>query len=348
MKILLLINGAGINDGAGRNARTMVAALQAGGHKVLVLEYKNNFLNFVRKARREAKQSDIVQAVDINPVGFAGYFATRFIRVKFIIIAQAAYAVAPLHNRKTALFSQIVYKSADAVVAGSAFVAREIQKKVRNIKVEVIDPGIDMSQFTGVTRVNTTNKPQFMISVGAVKARKGQDISLRAFALLKKDIPDLRYIIVGSQTNEPKYFYNLVALARELGVEKDVDFLTGVSDNHLKDLYSRASLFILTSVNIGFHFEGFGMVFLEAAAYGVPSVGTLGNGIEGAVDDGKTGILVPQKDPVAAAKAALEILTDPDRAKNMGENATKFAAMHGIGHLTGCYERLYCDMLVKI
>src|SRR3990167_7641502 len=349
MKILLLVSNADTKAGSGRNVATVAAVLRDAGHEVSVLGYTKGFWRFVMEVRKRARTSDVVQAIDINPVGLPGYVGTRFTKAKFVIIAQAAYAVAPLYSRKAALLSRIAYRGADAVVAGSSFVAQEIQKKVPGLKVSVIDPGIDMSKFPDAAHTDRlmTQTDPYILGVGAVKARKGYDVSLRAFALLKTDFPRLRYVIVGSQTDEPKFFRMLTELARELGVGRDVDFLANVPDAGLNELYDRASVFVLTSVNLGFHFEGFGMVFLEAAAHGLPSVGTLGNGIADAVEDGTTGILVPQHDPEATAQAIRAILTDTVKAERMSARARAFASEHDLPHLARCYERLYRGIFIS-
>ena len=349
MKILLLVSNADTKAGSGRNVATVAAVLRDAGHEVSVLGYTKGFWRFVREVRKRARTSDVVQAIDINPVGLPGYLGTRFTKAKFVIIAQAAYAVAPLYSRKAALLSRIAYRGADAVVAGSSFVAQEIQKKVPGLKVSVIDPGIDMSKFPDVAHTDRlmTRTDPYILGVGAVKARKGYDVSLRAFALLKTDFPRLRYVVVGSQTDEPLYFSMLMRLARELGVENDIDFLTNVSDAELNELYDQASVFVLTSVNLGLHFEGFGMVFLEAAAHGLPSVGTLGNGIADAVEDGGTGILVPQHDPEATARAIKAVLSDTGKAERMRIRARAFAREHDLPHLARCYEALYRDIFTS-
>lgn len=322
-------------------------AIENAGFELDILDYDGHFWSYVVRACRAAAKADIVQAVDMNPLGFAGYFATRLTRAKFLIVAQAGYALAPLEHRKTRLLSKMTYRAADRIVAGSSFVAKGIERQVPGVHVEIIDPGIDMATFRDASVARIPDVVPFMVSVGAVKARKGHDVSMRAFALAKKSIPNLRYVIVGSQTDEPRFFASVRALSQELGVERDVDFLAGVTDDVLNDLYRRAALFILTSVNIGSHIEGFGMVFLEAAAYGLPCVGTLGNGIEDAVEDGRTGFLVPQNDPEAAAQAIVKILSDADLARKMGERAREFAKEHDIPHLTRLYTELYRDMLAE-
>ncbi len=343
MRICLLAAKIDTNGGGGRHLHNVVTALRSAGHAVEMIEYANNFWHYVRIARRHARNADIVQVVDMRNIAFAGFLATRFTSAKFVVVAQGTYAVAPLYSVKRALLARLVYRSADAVVAISKFTREEILKKVPGLHITVIDPGIDLSNFTPSGRIRTsaiTDSP-LLLGVGTVKARKGYLIALRSFARLKKEFPGLRYCIVGPQTDEPKYVQSLKNTAKELGVEKDVQMRASISDSELKALYEEAAIFILTSINEGLHFEGYGMVFLEAAAHGLPSVGTRGNGIEDAVEDGKTGFLVPQKDVVATATALREILTDTKLAERMSARATEFAHEHDLTHLARTYENLY-------
>ena len=76
------------------------------------------------------------------------------------------------------------------------------------------------------------------------------------------------------------------------------------------------------------HVEGFGIVYLEAAARGVPSVGTQTGGIPEAVEDGETGVLVPPNSPDALAEAMIELLTDVDRRRRLGARASERAQSH--------------------
>jgi len=338
--VLLLTNVLNPQSGSGRNASNLRTALGGAGYNVQTVNYDGHLLNFIRELRAAARKAHIICAVDMNPVGIIGFLVTRFLPVKFIVIAQAAYAVAPLHNMKTAALSRFVYRFADAIIAGSLFVAREIESQVPGVQVEVITPGVDMGQFA-LAEERKVEHPPFLLSVGAVKARKGQAISLRAFAHAKRKITGLRYVIVGSQTDEPQYFKDLKLLAEELNVQADVQFLPSVSDDELRSLYSRAAVFILTSVNIDFHFEGFGMVFLEAAAHGVPSIGTTGNGIADAIKHGETGILVPQNDPESTAQAIIQIVQDEALSRNMSAQAKQFAATQDLRHIGAHYDRVF-------
>jgi phosphatidyl-myo-inositol dimannoside synthase len=343
MKILLTARGAGAAGGSGRNVGNMMRALSLAGHQVSFVSADNTFFRTMVALRRAAKGVDIVQAIDINPVGVAAYISTRLTRTKLVIVCQAAYAVAPLHSKKWASVARFVYRHADGVIAGSSFVAEEIQKEVTGLKVAIIDPGINMAQFSDVDDERALTEP-LIIGVGSIKARKGYDVAVRAVAIIAKHIPNVHYVIIGSQNHEPRYVESLKILTRELGIERNIEFRTNVSDAELKMLYGQAALFMLPSVNFGFHFEGFGMVFLEAAAYGIPSIGTEGNGIAGAVENCKTGFLVPQRDPEATAAAAEKILTDPALAHRMRVRAKAFAQEHDLQHIAGLYEQFYNEM----
>ncbi len=133
----------------------------------------------------------------------------------------------------------------------------------------------------------------------------------------------MKYKIVGSQ-KDVVYFKHLKDLASENGVAGDIEFLNGLSDEALSDLYRRAKLFVLTSVNKNHHFEGFGLVFLEAAAAALPVIGTLGNGIEDAVRDHYNGLLVPQNDSQKTADAIIKILSDDILKLNLRKNSIEW------------------------
>jgi glycosyltransferase involved in cell wall biosynthesis len=109
----------------------------------------------------------------------------------------------------------------------------------------------------------------------------------------------------------------------------------------LREYYLSSSLFLLPSVNEGDHVEGFGLVFLEAAAAGLPVVGTLNNGIADAVSNGYNGILVPQENPEATAKAICEILKDENRWQVMSSAGISWAGQNDLQKSVEKYVHLY-------
>jgi phosphatidylinositol alpha-1,6-mannosyltransferase len=101
--------------------------------------------------------------------------------------------------------------------------------------------------------------------------------------------------------------------------------LGAVSDTELSHQYQDASVFVLTPEQEGLHFEGFGLVYLEAGAYGLPVVGTQTGGVPDAVREGITGFLVRPGDVDEIAAAALRLLDDPELARQMGRANRRWA-----------------------
>jgi glycosyltransferase involved in cell wall biosynthesis len=103
----------------------------------------------------------------------------------------------------------------------------------------------------------------------------------------------------------------LHSLARELAVEPACRFV-GVRED-IADILAAADVVVLPSIS-----EGFPFVLLEALAMGCPVVASRVNGVPELIEDHKTGLLVPSRDPQALAKAILEVLGDPTAARKMG------------------------------
>ncbi len=340
MKICLLSYQTGTQDGGGRFANELRSALMARGHHVDMPRYGGGFFFFTRSIRRERKKYDVIHAIDEHMFGFVAYLATVGTKTPYVITAQGTYAIAPLYNLKTRVFATMGYTQASAVVAISNFTAKLLAKRLPRLQVSVINHGVNDPGSHTVP----TAQPPYIFSVGAMKSRKGYEISLRAFAEAKIAVPNLRYIIVGSRTANPGYFACLQDLIKQLKIEASVEFRSGVPDTELDLLYRGATAFILTSVNKGSHFEGFGLVFLEAAIRSVPGIGTFGNGIEDAIQDGVTGILVPQDDVAATRNAIISLVTDTDLRKTMGQNAMQKAREMTWSRAAEAYESIYMNL----
>ena len=131
----------------------------------------------------------------------------------------------------------------------------------------------------------------------------------------------------------------MIELAKQYNIENSVEFLSKISDDQLYDLYKKAKIFILTSINDHYHFEGFGLVFLEAACCGLPVIGTLGNGIEDAI--GSNGILVGQGNIVQTSEAMAVILNDKKKWDMMSYNSYDWAKKHDLDMVIDNYLSVY-------
>jgi len=128
-------------------------------------------------------------------------------------------------------------------------------------------------------------------------------------------VPGAELWIAGGGDDVPR----LEALARG-GAAGGVRFLGRVSDAALADLYRRASVYAMPSRQ-----EGFGLAWAEAMWFGLPCIGATADAAAEVIADGDTGRLVPHADANALARAVVEILSDRERARRMGERGRQLA-----------------------
>jgi glycosyltransferase involved in cell wall biosynthesis len=153
---------------------------------------------------------------------------------------------------------------------------------------------------------------------------KGHDVVLRALPSVIARIPNLTYAIVGGGDDRPR----LEHLAQELGLAPHVVFTGEVGDSELAALYYRSEVFLLPARTVidkhNSKGEGFGIVYLEAMAFGKPVIGpNYGAPVE-VIQHGVTGLLVDPEDPASVAEALLRLLNEPERAREMGKAASEW------------------------
>jgi len=211
------------------------------------------------------------------------------------------------------------------LVCVSAYTADAAARALPDVRTIVNPNGVDVERFAGVTPI--AHPHPTVISVGAIKARKGTIPLIRALAVVRERVPDVRGCLVGSLTAEPDYARAAQAEIERLGLADQVTLTGRISHAELLTLYASADVFALPSVNIDGKFEGYGLALLEASAAGLPVIGSRECGAESAVEDGVTGLLIPQQDAETALAAALiELLTDRERAARLGAAGRRKAA----------------------
>jgi glycosyltransferase involved in cell wall biosynthesis len=148
---------------------------------------------------------------------------------------------------------------------------------------------------------------------GRVDPIKDLETLIRAFALVRAELPDARLrLFGGTPRGGEAYRERCEALAAELGHGDAVTFEGRVED--IKDAYAAGNVVMLSSIS-----EGFPFTLIEAMSCGRATVSTDVGGVREAVGD--TGLVVPPRDPAAMAAAALELLRDAERRRAMGEAA---------------------------
>lgn len=233
-----------------------------------------------------------------------------------------------------------VLRRADSVIAAGEYPAREGRHAAgRDIPITVIPPGVDTNRFTPLddrrrreARVHLGIDPEAEVVLGISRLvpRKGYDVVIRAVARLARDRPNLT-LVIGSTGRDMN---RLKSLAREL--QAPVQFLGRVPHDDVPLLYGCADVFTMMCRNrwAGLEQEGFGIVFVEAAACGVPQIAGDSGGAAEAVEDGVTGrVLSDPQNVDALVDALVELLDDPAARARMGE-ASRHRAVSEFGYDT--------------
>ncbi len=168
---------------------------------------------------------------------------------------------------------------------------------VEQSRIQIHPPGVDDAFFQDQANDPTDRLRLLTVSrLSRFNPRKNVDGVLRAVRLLADEIK-VHYTVAGGGDDLPR----LEGLAAELGIESLVSFTGKVEKQELLSCYANADLFILAAKASEKDVEGFGIVYLEACASGVPVIGSREGGAIDAIEPGNNGILIPESSPGAIA-----------------------------------------------
>ena len=227
---------------------------------------------------------------------------------------------AALTSREHGWLARRVCLNAAAIIANSRFTAQLVESLgVPSSRIRVIHPGVDPARFRPDVppHVGGSLVPgagPVLLSVGRLQRRKGHDTVIEAIAELRHELPGLRYLIAGDGQERTR----LEELTRSRGVTDCVTFLGEVDDAQLPRLYAACDIFVMPNRSDAHDVEGFGIVFLEAAATGRPSIGGRSGGVPEAIADGQTGLLVDGTAHLELAQAIRRLSASPSLRAEMG------------------------------
>jgi phosphatidylinositol alpha-1,6-mannosyltransferase len=214
------------------------------------------------------------------------------------------------------------------IVAAGGYPAAEAEHAAgRKLPITVVPCGVDADRFRPLTNEEReTGREHFaipadaelIVSISRLVPRKGFDTAIRAAARLGRRRPDLLLVIAGGGRDEER----LRRLAAEL--DAPVRFLGRIPNDDMPLLYGCADVFAMLCRNRwgGLEQEGFGIVFVEAAACGIPQVAGDSGGAAEAVVDGETGYVISDPEDVQAVADAFARLLDDDAGRlAMGERS---------------------------
>jgi phosphatidylinositol alpha-1,6-mannosyltransferase len=234
----------------------------------------------------------------------------------------------------TSLVARRVLRSVAGVVAAGNYPATEMARVAgRLLPTLVVPPGVDTERFRPATdderratreRFGLDPSKLLVLGLSRLVPRKGFDVLIDALA--RTDL-DVQLAIGGGGRDRAR----LERHAWHAGMQRRVRFLGRVPDDDLAPLYAASDVFAMLCRADrwgGLEAEGFGVVFLEAAGCGVPSIAGRGGGSHEAVADGETGFVVPPRDVQAVRNALVQLLVDTDLRARMGAAARQRALDH--------------------
>lgn len=203
------------------------------------------------------------------------------------------------------------------IVCISHYTAKVARREFPNTQVDTVLLGINPTRFANLP--TQSKQGSIILTVGGVKHRKGTLPLVKAMAVVRQTIPDVQCIMLGSTADGSAYTQEVRQTIQDLKLEDCVHLCGFVPESELLDWYAKADVFVLPSINKDWMFEGYGLVHMEASAAGLPVIGTRDCGVEDAVDDGLTGLLVSQqKIEMELPQAILALLNQPELRVKMG------------------------------
>ena len=258
------------------------------------------------------------------PEGITAWLVARLTLHPVVIYAHGEELTTWGHGGKYKAM-RFALRHADQVIANSEYTRDALIKMdVNQASIALIYPGVDVTRFhPGLAcaelrqSVGVMDAGKLILSVGRLSRRKGFDQVIQALPALIHAGLDIQYVVIGIGED---YDY-LFDLAHKHGVADRVHLLGHVSDDDLPRWYNACDVFIMPNREINGDTEGFGMVFIEAAACGKPAIAGQAGGTGAAVVDGVTGFRVDGTDTIAVTIALQRILENTQYAQQIGNLA---------------------------
>lgn len=278
------------------------------------------------------RRPDVLHCHGAYPAGYVGAAYKRLTGTPLVIRPHGADILPGefIHrNPRLVARMQRSLMAADAVVAQGESLAKRLRELgVSPERLRVIHNGVHLPH----AEPSPVPAEPAILAMGSLALKKGLDVLLQAFSLVRHRIPEARLTIAGDGPEEPR----LRELAGSLGIAGGVAFPGIVTGEAKAALFSRARVFVSSSRR-----EPFANANLEAMAAGRPIVATRVGGNVEMVEDAVSGLLVEPEDPEGLAKAILRLLEDGKKAELMGRAARQRAETFSWEKMVDGYEALY-------
>ena len=349
MHILLLSDGTEKPGGWQTYTRDLAQGLRNQGHTVTVTTDLGSPISFLtnplqsffgatklKKTLRD-HTPDIVH-ITVEPYAMMMPFLGKEIAKKTVLTIHGSYGVRPLQGWNRLLAKQY-YKTLKQCITVSQYTKKRVIEELQKTcgdhlaneferKTTVIPNAVRLPVSPGAKKESDVKQ---IISVGGIKPRKGIVESLQAIAAYRTmgDI-DVHFSIYGPYKKDG-YYEKVQNTIYGLSLGDKVTIAGNVSEEELRSAYASSDLYLMPAKTTHDAFEGFGLVYLEANAYGVPCIGPETSGAAEAILEGETGFHINPQDPQQIAEK-MKLILEEGAIKE--ENCRAFAQKHSIEKMT--------------
>ena len=233
------------------------------------------------------------------------------------------------HSKGSSLNKRVikVLSNVEKIIANSEYTKNlAIENGVNQDKVIVINPGVNPVQdlnkksLEKVESLLKTKSPR-LITVSRFDKRKNHEKIVMALRNLKQIYSGIVYICIGYGDEEK----NIKDLVQELNLNSQVMFFKDISDELKNSLVAKSDIFVMPSIIHKTSVEGFGIAYVEAAQYGVPSLGGKDGGASDAIDHNKTGLLCDGNN-LDDIYSSLNSMIENKKYLELGKNAKEYVS----------------------
>ena len=234
-----------------------------------------------------------------------------------------------INHKKGSLLNRRVLKvlnNIDYVISNSRFTKNlAINSGVNDEKIIVINPGIEplkelSKEILFEAEEMLQNKNPRLITVSRLEKRKNHEKIIMSLRNLKQLYPNIIYTCIGYGEEEE----NLKKLVKELNLENQVLFLKNISQELKNALLAKSNLFVMPSIIYKKSVEGFGIAYIEAAQYGLPSIGGKDGGESDAIKNSETGIIC-DGNSLDEIYSSIDLILKNNSYKNFVNRSKEFA-----------------------
>lgn len=282
---------------------------------------------------REAKKNltEMVWVGQVLPLGYPAWWLKKRQGIPYLVFTHGVDILLPQASWWKKMWLKIILQGAKTVVANSLFTKRELIKLgVKEENIVVVYPCADWTkqQSLGLNKKDMEKvagkKDKVLLSVGRLIKRKGFDRVIKIMPRLLKRVPKLKYVIIGNGSE----YQNCKTEIENLGLSGSVIIRDNVDDAELIQWYERSNVFVMPCEQLGGDVEGFGMVFLEAASYGLPVVAGRSGGALETVHHGYGGFIVEPDSTEELYQSLVRLLTDDTFAHRLGLYGQEWSKKH--------------------